>query len=409
MSCHENAVLSRRRLLQGGAASLALWGGMPRAAMAGSKDPRLLTIILRGGVDGLSLAAPIGDPDYKRLRQHIALEPTAGLPLDGFFVLNPNLPFLHGLFQKKQALVSHAVHTTYRERSHFDAQDMLEAGSATGRTSDGWLNRALIGMRMEGKASPKGLVTDAVVPLVMRGKAEVLSWIPKVYNAPLRDSTVARLMDLYAQTDPVLAKAFAQGMEINRAAEAGMVGGANGAPTAGAGGRAMRDFMDAAEAAATFMSKPDGPRIGALSFNGWDTHANEGVLQGQLGQRFLGLDHALKAYHDGMGAAWKDTVVVIVTEFGRTAAVNGSDGTDHGMATTALLAGGAVNGGRVLADWPGLSDANLYERRDLKPTADLRGLLKGVLRDHLGVPGGALASAVFPDSAAVKAVENLMT
>lgn len=423
MSCSENALLSRRRLLQGSAASLALWSFMPKAAIAGTRDPRLLTIVLRGGLDGLSLVAPVGDPDYARLRQHIAMTADgerAGVALDGFFALNPNMPFLARLYKDKQALVAHAIHTPYRGRSHFDGQDLLEAGIASGRAEDGWLNRALAGMAHAGKVSPKGLAMDAVVPLVMRGKAEVLSWIPKVYNVPLRDSTIARLTDLYAKTDPVLAKAFAQGLEIQRVAEASAAGDAatgqmsmsmsmpRAATSPAPMGNRFRDFTDAAEAAAKFLSAADGPRIGALSYNGWDTHANEGVIQGQLGNRLAGLDLALRTFRDGMGAGWSDTVVVVVTEFGRTARVNGTDGTDHGMATCALVLGGAVKGGRVLADWPGLADAALYERRDLKPTTDLRGLLKGVLRDHLGIPDGALARSVFPDSAAIKAVEGLM-
>jgi uncharacterized protein (DUF1501 family) len=171
----------------------------------------------------------------------------------------------------------------------------------------------------------------------------------------------------------------------------------------------MREFVDAAQAAARFLSSADGPRIGALSYNGWDTHANIGTVEGQFANRLRGLDQALKALHDGLGAAWKDTVVIVVTEFGRTAFVNGTDGTDHGMATVALLLGGAVAGGKVYADWPGLSQAALYEKRDLKPTADARGLLKGVLRDHLGVPDGALASTVFPGSGGVKALADLIT
>jgi uncharacterized protein (DUF1501 family) len=415
MSCEENVSLSRRRLLKGSAASLALWGFLPKAAIAGTRDPRLLTIVLRGGLDGLSMVAPVGDPDYARLRQQIALPASgaqAGLGLDGFFALNPNMPFLHGLYQKKEALLAHAMHTPYRGRSHFDGQDILEAGVASGRPDDGWMNRALVGLSSAGKVSPKGLAMDAVVPLVMRGKAEVLSWIPKVYNLPLRDSTVARLMDLYAETDPVLAKAFAQGMEIHRVAEAGATMGTAAATSPPVQGqpqqRPFRDFTDAAEAAATFLSSTDGPRIGALSYNGWDTHANEGVVQGQLANRLAGLDLALKTFHAGMGAAWKDTVVIVVTEFGRTARVNGTDGTDHGMATCAVAMGGAIKGGRILADWPGLSDAALYENRDLKPTADLRGLLKGVLRDHLGIPDGALSGAVFPDSAGVKPLQGLI-
>ncbi len=419
MACTEHLSLDRRRLLKGGAASLALWGFLPRIAIAGTRDPRLLTIVLRGGLDGLSMIAPVGDPDYARLRQQLAMAATGdkgGLPLDGFFALNPNMPFLHGLYQKKEALLAHAIHTPYRGRSHFDGQDMLEAGIESGRVEDGWLNRALTGLSDAGKVSPKGLAMDAVVPLVMRGSAPVLSWIPKVYNLPLREQTVARLMDLYAQTDPVLAKAFAEGMEINRVAEAGIAGVAAAAPakqaaappTAPPAPRPFRDFTDAAEAAARLLSAADGPRIGALSYNGWDTHANEGVIQGVLGNRLAGLDLALKTLHDGMGAAWKDTVVVVVTEFGRTARVNGTDGTDHGMATSALVLGGGVKGGRMLADWPGLSDASLFENRDLKPTADLRGLLKGVLREHLGIPDGALADKVFPGSRAVKAVDGVM-
>ena len=411
MSCTEHVSLSRRQMLRGGAASLALWSFMPKAAIAGTRDPRLLTIVLRGGLDGLSLAAPVGDPDYLRLRQHIAMLASgdkAGLPLDGFFALNPNMPFLHGLYTQKQALIAHAIHTPYRERSHFDGQDLLESGSAATRLDDGWMNRALTGLSDAGKVSPKGLAMDAVVPLVMRGTAPVLSWIPKVYNTPLRDSTVARLMDLYAETDPILSKAFAQGMDINRVAEAAAA--KQVAPAAGqpAAPRPFRDFTDAAEAAAKFLAASDGPRIGALSYNGWDTHANEGVIQGQLGNRLAGLDLALKTLHEGMGDAWKDTVVVVVTEFGRTARVNGTDGTDHGMATTAMVLGGAVKGGRMIADWPGLADANLFQNRDLKPTLDLRGLLKGVLRDHLGIPDGALANKVFPDSSGVKAFADLI-
>ena len=421
MSCSENHVVDRRSLLRGGAASLALWSFLPKSAIAGSRDPRLLTMVLRGGLDGLALAGPVGDPDYVKLRQHIAMgragEVGGGLPLDTMFVLNPNMPFLHGLYTKKQALVAHAVHTPYRERSHFDGQDVLESGlaGATKGAEEGWLNRALAGLGTDGKANPKGLAMGAMVPLVMRGKAPVLSWIPKVYNLPLRDATVARLVDLYTHTDPALARVLTEGIAIDKQAQAMTVSAAAGAsvPAMTAGGAALnpqlfREFTEAAETAARFMTQADGPRIGALSYNGWDTHANEGVIQGALGNRLTGLDQSIKALHDGLGEAWKDTVVVIVTEFGRTARVNGTSGTDHGMATAALLVGGAVNGGRVLADWPGLGEKALYENRDLKPTTDLRMILKGVLRDHLGIPDGALGATVFPESGAVKGMQGLI-
>jgi uncharacterized protein (DUF1501 family) len=413
MSCREASILSRRRLLGNGAASLALWSLMPRMALAGTRDPRLLVVVLRGGLDGLAVVAPVGDPDYARLRGGIALPANgegAGLPLDSFFALNGAMPQLHGLYRGGEALVVHAVHTPYRARSHFDGQDLLESGlPGVGKVEDGWLNRALTSMPAAGRANPSGLALGAVVPLVMRGRAPVLSWIPKVYGVPLRDSTVERLMDLYAETDPVLARAFAEGMEVNRVSDANPSAPA-ASPAKGqtAAERLNRQFAEAAEAAAKFLSAADGPRIGVLSYDGWDTHANEGPIKGQLALRLGSLDTAIAALKAGMGAAWPDTVAVIITEFGRTARVNGTEGTDHGMATVAIMVGGAVKGGRVLADWPGLRDAALYEGRDLAPTCDLRAVLKGVLRDHLGIPDGALAGGIFPHSAAARPLEGLM-
>lgn len=412
MSCNEHVRLSRRHILQGGAAaSLALWGSIPRA-VAANRDPRLLTIILRGGLDGLSMIAPVGDPDYARIRGKLALlkdGPAPGLPLDGLFVLNPAMPYLHGLYQKGEALGLHAVASPYRGRSHFDGQDVLESGlGGVGRSDDGWLNRAIAGLAVAGKADPRGLAMDAVVPLVMRGKADVLSWIPKAYGIQLRDSTIARLMDLYGQSDPKLAKAFAEGLAIDKVGmvqPAAMPAKAVAKPS---GPRPFRDFIETAETAARFLSADDGPRIGALSYNGWDTHANEGVVQGQLANRLAGLDAAIKAFAEGMGPAWKNTAVMVITEFGRTAYTNGTDGTDHGTGMAALLLGGAVKGGRVIAKWPGLADRDLYETRDLAPTTDLRAAFKGVLRDHLGIPAGALATSVFPDSRSVVPLDGLI-
>jgi uncharacterized protein (DUF1501 family) len=220
-------------------------------------------------------------------------------------------------------------------------------------------------------------------------------------------------MDLYAEADPALAKAFADGMAIER-----LGGGAAGASRTGSPivpanapttpDQRFRRFIETATVAARFMSSADGPRIGALSYDGWDTHANQGVLAGQLANRLSGLDAAIEAFATGMGAAWKDTVAVIVTEFGRTARINGTEGTDHGTATAAILLGGALAGGRVIADWPGLAERALHEGRDLKPTRDLRTVLKGVLRDHLGIPAGALASSVFPSSTAVAPLAGLL-
>lgn len=412
--CNEDVRLSRRALI-GGAASLSLWGFLPKSASASTRDPRLLTIVLRGGLDGLSLASPAADPDLVRLRGRSAVTASgegAGLALDGFFVLNPAMPHLHALYQRREALIVHAIASPYRERSHFDGQDVLESGMAgVGRVESGWLNRAVAELEASAKANPKGLVKagqkglamGAVVPLVMRGSAPVLSWIPQTFGTPLRESTIARLMDLYANTDPALAKAFADGIALDKVALANATA-KMGAPQTGI----MREFVETAEAAARFLGSADGPRIGVLSYNGWDTHANAGVLKGVLANRLGGLDAAIKAFAERIGPAWKDTVVVIVTEFGRTARVNGTDGTDHGTATCALLLGGAVKGGRVLADWPGLSDAALHQGRDLKPTRDLRSVLKGVLRDHVGLGDRVLADRVFPESGGVATSEGLV-
>lgn len=412
---------SRRQLLESGA-GLVLWSLVPGAAVAGTRDPRLLVVVLRGALDGLALAAPVADPDYANLRGELALPRAgagAGLELDGFFTLNPAMPRLHARYRSGEALIAHAVATPYRARSHFDGQDVLESGlPGVGRFRDGWLNRTLLHLPNAGGAEPrKGLCIAAVVPLLMRGEAPVLTWTPKVYGLPLAQSTATRLMDLYGQRDPGLARALAEGLEIDRVATAagsrdGMPPGNSARPGSAeappAGGNAFRGFIEAAENAAKFLSSPGGPRIGALFFDGWDTHANEGPSGGQLANRLAGLDAALEAFASGMGPGWKDTVVVVATEFGRTAATNGTAGTDHGTATTAILLGGAVKGGRIIADWPGLAANALFEGRDLAPTRDLRALLKGVLKDHLGISDRALASEVFPDSALVKAIPGLL-
>jgi uncharacterized protein (DUF1501 family) len=221
-----------------------------------------------------------------------------------------------------------------------------------------------------------------------------------------------RLLDLYRHTDAALARALEE--RIGLAAIAG-AGGMQAEPQAGlpraAGGQAAQVrayFAESAGSAARFMARPDGPRVGALAFDGWDTHAAEGAVDGRLAALLGALDGAVAAIETGMGAAWSDTVVAVVTEFGRTARINGTEGTDHGTATIALLVGGAVKGRRVIADWPGLKTANLRDQRDLAPTTDLRAVIKGVLRDHLRVPEATLAAKVFPESARARPLADLV-
>jgi uncharacterized protein (DUF1501 family) len=246
-----------------------------------------------------------------------------------------------------------------------------------------------------------------MTPLVARGPAPVMSWTPPRLE-PATDDTVMRLLDLYRHRDPALARALEERIGLAAIARAGGIPTAPGQTPAAGAAQVRAYFAESAGSAAKFMARPDGPRVGALAFDGWDTHADEGAVNGRLAALLGALDGAIGAVETGMGPAWHDTVVVVMTEFGRTARINGTEGTDHGTATIALLAGGAVKGGRVIADWPGLKEANLYQNRDLKPTTDLRGVLKGVLRDHLRVPEAMLATKVFPESSAAKALPGLV-
>jgi uncharacterized protein (DUF1501 family) len=251
-----------------------------------------------------------------------------------------------------------------------------------------------------------------VTPLIMRGPAPILSWeTPKL--PPASDETTLRLLDLYRHTDPLFARALEERIGIAAIAHAGGMDQdvTNSTPVMETGGvaRVRAYFTETAGTAAKFLAQADGPRIGALAFDGWDTHVNEGPVKGRLAALLGALDDALAAIAANMGDAWRETVVVVVTEFGRTAHINGDGGTDHGTATVALLAGGALKGGRVVADWPGLKDADLFQNRDLKPTTDLRAVMKGLLRDHLLVNETALANTVFPDSVGVKPMADLIT
>ena len=412
---------SRRELLLASGVLFA-WAHLPRVALAEGRDPRLLVIVLRGALDGLAAVAPVGDPDWLRLRGDNALTlqgTPAALPLDSFFALNPAMPNLHRLYRAGQAGIVHAVASPYRERSHFDGQDVLESGlTKPGAVDSGWLNRALAALAPAGHVGGRqAFAVGPVTPLLVRGSAPVLSWTPPRLP-PATDDTVMRLIDLYNHTDPVLARALEEHVGLTAIARAGGIEMAPGKSPPGQGaapkappvpGAQVRAFFaESAGAAAKFMARDDGPRIGALAFDGWDTHAAEGAGNGRLFALLGALDGALGSVESGMGAAWQQTAVVAITEFGRTARINGTEGTDHGTATVALLAGGAVKGGRVIADWPGLSAASLYEGRDLKATTDLRAILKGLLRDHLRVDERALAETVFPGSAAVKPASGLV-
>ena len=396
--------VSRRAAMTAGGACFA-WAFLPRwAHAAGARDSRFVAIILRGALDGLSAVAPVGDPDYADLHGALALSTSgdhAALPLDGFFALHPAMPNFARLFRSGQASIVHAVATGYRERSHFDGQDVLESGyPGPGRTDSGWLNRALMALPRGERVASTGLAVGAVSPLVIRGRAPVLGWAPHMV-ATAGDDLARRVLDLYGQRDPLLAAALAEGLETDRLA--GMERAA-----ARGGADKPQGMRQAAEGAAKLLAADDGPRIAALAFDGWDTHVNEGGATGRLALLLGGLDTALESLEVGLGQHWKDTTVVVMTEFGRTARINGTVGTDHGTGTLAFLAGGALRGGRVIADWPGLKTAQLYEARDLRPTTDLRSVLKGILQEQWGLSQHSLATDIFPDTDLVPAMRDLV-
>ena len=287
---------------------LFAWAHLPKLARAEGRDPRLLVIVLRGALDGLAAVAPVGDPDWVKLRGDNALAldgKTPALPLDSFFALNPAMPNLHRLYQAGQATIVHAAATPYRDRSHFDGQDVLESGvGKVGAADTGWLNRALNALAPEGRVNAgnrKALAVGPVTPLVVRGPAPVMSWVPQRLP-PASGDTTTRLLDLYSHTDPELARALESRIRLAAMARDGnmdaMKERGDGLPAAPGIERVRAYFADAAGTAAKYLARPDGPRVGALAFNGWDTHINEGIASGLLANLFGALDGAFHAHRD---------------------------------------------------------------------------------------------------------------
>ena len=368
-------------------------------------DARFVLVVLRGAADGLAIAAPYGESKYQDLRGELAI-PKPGaknglLKLDGLFGLHPSLKNTHELFEKNEALLVHAVSSPYRERSHFDGQDVLENGvTSAGEKRDGWLNRALepLGGSLGNEAA---IAMSQNTPLVLRGGNSVTSWAPS--RLPdVDDDTIRRIEMLYAQ-DEFFSTRLSQALESQKLA--GDMDGMEGSRRRGNESEQAKALM---RSAGKFLTASDGPQIAVVESGGWDTHANQGSTSGTLATRLAGLDEGLDALRIELGPGWSDTVVAVVTEFGRTVKVNGTRGTDHGTGTAALLLGGAVNGGRIVADWPGLGTSNLYQGRDLYPTTDIRSIFKGILAEHLEIPPGYLDKIVFPGSTAAGMTEGLI-
>ena len=371
-----------------------------RAALAvapAATDRRFIVVLLRGALDGMAAVVPYGDPALAALRGEL-LPPDPGQPdglldLGGFYGLHPAMPNLHALYQANEMAIVHAVAGPYRVRSHFEAQDYLECG-ADHRMTSGWLNRVVAAMPADGP-HPHGLALalNPTVPLLLRGPAEVANWAPHGFAQPAPD-LYAAIATLNAG-DPLLGKAIRAGMEARGFGQSVMSGDDKGDRYA---------FPALAKDAAEWLRAPDGPRIAALEIGGWDTHAAQaGRLRGPLKQ----LDDGMAALKQGLGPVWQQTVVLVMTEFGRTARINGTKGTDHGTGSVAFVLGGAVAGGRVIADWPGLGPGRLFENRDLAPTTDLRAVAKGLLAAHLRLGTTALGQ-VFPGSDTVAPTRGLV-
>jgi uncharacterized protein (DUF1501 family) len=376
-------------LLLGGA-SFAAWAYLPKFARAADgRDPRLVVVILRGALDGLATVAPVGDPDYAGLHGSIALTsdgPHAALMLDSFFALHPSMPEFARMVREKHAAVIHAVATPYRDRSHFDGQNVLETGgTAPYQLKDGWLNR-LVGMLPATRE--KAIAFAPTIPAALRGAVQVASYAPSALPAA-PDDLLTRVSALY-EGDRQLGPLWAEAMKTREL---------TGAATA------RQDPAQLGKMAADFLSRSDGPRIAMIETGGWDTHTAQNQ---RLGNQLKALDTMLGALRDGLGQHWNDTTVLVATEFGRTAAANGTGGTDHGQGSVAMLMGGQVAGGRVVADWPGLSSANLYEGRDLKPTSSLDALIAGVAARSLDLDPQRTAHTLFGTAPAQKPMTDLL-
>jgi uncharacterized protein (DUF1501 family) len=389
------------KLLAAGAFSVL---GLPGVVFAQAPgDRRFVLVLLRGALDGLAAVPPIGDPHYAGRRGAVALkppgEPGGCLALDKLFALNPALAAIHPYWGKGELLFVHASGNGYRTRSHFDAQDLMESGlSAKGTMSDGWLNRALALLQ---KGDHRlGLAVGGAVPLVLRGPVPVASWEP----AALQDTSpefMTALAQLY-RGDPLLGPALGEGLKGQNFSESvlgdDMAGGKRGF--------GPKSFAPLAAAAGKLLAAPDGPRLAVLEMGGWDTHVNQGTESGRLAENLRGLADGLDALAQALGPNWSQTVLVAVTEFGRTVAANGNNGTDHGTASVLFVMGGAVKGGRIAGDWPGLEQ--LQDDRDLRVATDSRRVMKALLRDHLGLDAATLDRKVFPDTAALTPVSGLL-
>ncbi|WP_428376990.1 DUF1501 domain-containing protein [Lichenicoccus sp.] len=379
-------MLVRRRFLSFAALGAgAFWVG-PHLALANvASERRFVFVIQRGAADGLDIVRPYGDPAYAALRGRLAGGADA-IKLDGLFALHPALVELGRMYAQRQALFVHAVASPYRDRSHFDGQNVLETGGLHPyEVKDGWLNRLVA---LLPQTRDEAIAIAATVPMALRGRAPVTSYAPSGLPQA-SDDLMTRVATLY-DADPQLHPLWAAAMD---------------ATTLAGHGATKQDPASLGRLSASFLAQDNGPRIAMIETGGWDTHTAQAP---RLAAQLKALDTMLAALRDGLGPVWLQTTVLVATEFGRTAAVNGTGGTDHGTGTVAMLAGGAVRGGRVVTDWPGLAANQLYEDRDLRPTASLDALIAGVAGESLGLDPEHVARALFPAAPPVRPITGLV-
>lgn len=399
--------ISRRRLLQGAGclAAATMFGGIRVAFAAAPVEERFIFVILRGAMDGLNAIPPYGDRSYQSARNGLALPSSAYTPLDNFFGAHKNFAAFTEMFKAGEAAAVQAVATPYRERSHFDAQNVLESGG-TGphMINDGWLNRALA---LYGPQKDSlGLAVGQTIPLSLQGGIPVSTWAPSAQGLP--DDNMLLALDRLYQHDALFHTALAQAVDVHGIADEALQGSDMSAAGGGKNLRNAGAMKGTVEAVGKILSDPKGPRICTIELGGWDTHAQQGTDKGILANNFAALDAGFGAMKEALGEHWKKTIVLAATEFGRTVAQNGTAGTDHGTASCAFLLGGALSGGRVFGQWPGLDATQLYQNRDLRPTTDLRQIAKAVLTEHLRLPAADVEARVFPGSTDARPVEGLV-
>ena len=343
------------------------------AATTTPKPRKIVWVMLRGAMDSLHAVVPSFDPNFNKHRQAFLL-PLADtlLPLDSGYQLHPALKNMHQWYQQKQMMPVVAVASPYRSRSHFAAQDMLESGLIDTHHEDGWLGRALNEYQGEAFAIARS------VPISLRGSQNTRTWYPS--NLPEADIGLYQQLDELYQYDPALMTMLERGMQTRK--------------TINMDSKSPRKpkFSHLAQNCGELLAANNNASCAMLEMGGWDTHNSQ---HSRLNNQFKQLDEGLATLRVALGDQWQQTIVLVATEFGRTVAINGTAGTDHGTASALMMMGGALKGGRVAGQWPGLKAEDLFEGRDLKPTTDIRSWIATILRQHWHLNDRQLAT-IFP-------------